>query len=191
MTLALDLVRSAFYIIAVVAHHFFAGYWKGADSPLRSEDNFGPSEKRPTLAKRTQAKSKGKTQTMIIDDSDEDEAEVIPKRKSKASLPPSKPAPKKRATHGGSKVPDTPAALFLDDSDEDIDSRNDDAFEGATLDENDSDGGMTLDSNLGGTSAPARRSSRAPATRKKAAPIIVDDDSDDGAVFKGFGKKKR
>ncbi|KAJ7677500.1 hypothetical protein B0H17DRAFT_1015824 [Mycena rosella] len=166
------------------------GYWKGGSSPTRTQDGFGPTLKRQTepLKMATEApaktsRSKAKSQAMIIDDSDEE----APKEKARRSKPPSKAAEasKKRNTRGASKVPDTPAALFLD-SDSD---KEDDADRGRTLDEDDFDGGQTLESSADMT-APARRSSRMPAAGKRKAAIIVDDDSDDGAVFAGFGKKR-
>jgi hypothetical protein len=130
---------------------------------------------------------------MIVDDS-EDDVEIAPKEKVKrSSKPPSKADPPKKrgTTRAASKVPDTPAALFLDsDSDSGDKMDEDEPGRGRTMDEDDFDAGQTLQSSAD-TTAPTRRSSRMPATaKKKAAPIIVDDDSDDGAVFTGFGKKK-
>ncbi|KAJ7796144.1 proline-rich protein [Mycena olivaceomarginata] len=125
------------------------------------------------------SRSKAKSQAMIIDS--EEEAEIAPKEKAKRSKPPSKAEPaKKRTTRGASKAPETPAALFLD-SDSDVKPN--------IMDDDDFDGGQTLQSSTE-AAGPARRSTRPAASRKKAAPIIVDDDSDDGAVFTGFGKRK-
>ncbi|KAJ6621877.1 hypothetical protein B0H10DRAFT_1874467 [Mycena sp. CBHHK59/15] len=166
-----------------------AGYWKGAESP-RNDDDFGFTQKRQKQAEKTESKTsraKSKNQTIILDDSEEDVVKVAPKGKSKSSKPPSKTeVPKKRTTRGASKVPDTPVALFFDDDEEII--QGDGLDYGATLDEHDFGAGQTLQSSAE-TAAPARRSSRMP-TKRKAAPIIVDEDSDDGAVFKGFGKKR-
>ncbi|KAJ7025383.1 proline-rich protein [Mycena alexandri] len=166
------------------------GYWKSTNSPPRSEDNnddFGPTQKQTQATKKvTQApkasRAKAKSQA-IADDSDEDE--IAPKAKGKRSKPPSKAEPpKKRATRGASKVPDSPAALFIKDSDDD-----DEAGGTRTLDEDDFDGGQTLQSSA--ETGPARRSGRATgATKKKAAPIIVDDDSDNEGKFTGWAKQK-
>ncbi|KAJ7095750.1 proline-rich protein [Mycena belliarum] len=160
-------------------------YWKGGNSPVRSQDDFGFTQKRATQVQGKPSRSKAKSQTMIID-SDE-EAESVPKEKGKRSKPPSKAEPpKKRPARGASKVADTPAALFLDsDSDK---AADDEPVRGGTLDEDDFDGGETLQSSA---ETGTRRSTRTvPATRKRKAAVIVDDDSDDGAVFGGFGKKR-
>ncbi|KAJ7147111.1 proline-rich protein [Mycena crocata] len=168
------------------------GYWKGGNSPTRSEDDFGPTQKRQTQAKRTTrapTKSNSKSQAMLIDDSEVESAP--PTRRSKPSSQ-AEPPKKRTTTRGASKVPGTPAALFLDLDSDDIDAAKIlDDDEGATLDD-DFDAGQTLQSSAE-IAGPARRSSRMPtatAARKRTAPIIVDDDSDDGAVFTGFGKKK-
>ncbi|KAJ7442642.1 proline-rich protein [Mycena latifolia] len=171
------------------------GYWKGGSSPTRSQDDFGPIQKRQTQAKKTQvqpkaSRSKAKSQAMIIDDSDEEE--IAPKEKGKRSKPPSKAEPpkKRNTTRGASKIPDTPVALFLD-SDSDSGAKiMDEKNHGATLDEDDFDGGQTLQSSADTTAPPTGRSSRMPAGGKRKAAVIVDDDSDDGAVFGGFGKKR-
>ncbi|KAJ6525311.1 proline-rich protein [Mycena vulgaris] len=172
------------------------GYWKCGSSPTRSEEDLGPVLKRKTQVKKAQqvqpkaSRSKAKSQAMTIDDSDEEEAEIAPKEKAKRSKPPSKAEPpKKRNTRGASKVPDTPAPLFLD-SDSDAAEIADEPIPGGTLDEADFDAGETLQASDDMTAAPARRSSRAPAAGKRKAAIIVDDDSDDGAVFGGFAKKR-
>ncbi|KAJ7675673.1 proline-rich protein [Mycena polygramma] len=173
-------------------------YWKRAASPANSDDDFGPTQKRETQpttrathapAKASRAKTQSKTQAVIIDDDSEDDVRVVPKEKAKRSKPPSKaePPPKKRTTRGTSKAPDAPAALFLDDSDSDK-MDEDEPARGGTLDEDDFDAGQTLQSSADAPASTRRSSRMPPATKRKA--IIVDDDSDDGAVFTGFGKKK-
>ncbi|KAJ7784408.1 proline-rich protein [Mycena metata] len=158
------------------------GYWKGANSQPCSEDDndFRPTQKQTQAPKVSRAK--GKSQA-IVDDSDED-VEIAPK--GKRSKPPSKAEPpKKRAARGASKVPDSAVALFIKDPDDD----DDDAGGTRTLDEDDFDGGQTLQSSA--ETGPARRSGRtAGATKKKAAPIIVDDDSDNEGKFTGWAKQK-
>ncbi|KAJ7175999.1 proline-rich protein [Mycena filopes] len=151
----------------------------------QSDDDFGPTQE-PTQApkkKATQAptatRARGQSQATTIAD-DSDDVEVVPKAKGKRAKPPSKAEPpKKRATRGASKLPDSPVPLFMkDDSDEE-------EAAGATLDEDDYG---TLQSSTEATE-PARRSGRTgAATRKKA--IIVDDDSDDEGNLVAFRKRK-
>ncbi|KAJ7505153.1 proline-rich protein [Mycena galericulata] len=172
------------------------GYWKGGSSQ-NPDDDFGASQKHQTqTAKRstqaTASRSKAKSQAMIIDDSSDEEV-AKPKGK-RVSKPPSKAEPpKKRTARGASKVPDTPAPLFLDSDSDDIVNvpDEDEPYRGGTMDEDEFDAGQTMASSAETTAPPTRRSTRMPAgTKKKAAPIIVDDGDDDGAVFTGFGKRK-
>ncbi|KAF7346518.1 putative proline-rich protein [Mycena sanguinolenta] len=157
-------------------------YWKGGNSPAHSEDEFGPAQKRQTQPAKKAApapKSKPTSQAIIIDDSED---EVAPKATSKRGKPPSKAEPpKKRATRGASKAPAAPTPLFLDDPDSDVKIEE----EPTGMDEDDFDAGQTLPSSA--EAAPTKRSTRPTAKKKN---VIVDDDSDDGAVFTGFGKKK-
>ncbi|KAJ7259594.1 hypothetical protein B0H12DRAFT_1232065 [Mycena haematopus] len=158
------------------------GYWKGSNSPARSEDDFGPTQKRQTQPAKRAAqvpKPKATSQATMMDDSGD---EIAPKEKARRSQPPPKAdPPKKRATRGASKAPETPAPLFMD-SDSDV------KIEGEA-DEMDDDFGadQTLPSSAEAAPPPTKRSTR-PAAKKKT--VIVDDDSDDGAVFTGFGKKR-
>jgi len=117
---------------------------------------------------------------MIINDSDEEEVPL--KGKFKASSRASSAVPLKRASTR-SKAPFKSAPLFLE-SDEDERQVADDDNEAVP---EDSDEEQTLRSTR---TKGTQRTARAPV--KKPAPILVDDDSDDGAVFKGFkGKQKR
>lgn len=100
------------------------------------------------------------------------------------------------------RVDEKARPLFLD-SDEDNENEFR-ALDNGTNDEEvlDKDAGefnngaMTLQSSTLKTQEPSARqtrSSKPAATKKgtKVAPVIVDDDSDDGATFKGFRGKKR
>jgi len=129
---------------------------------------------------------------------DEDE-EIPPPAPKVKSKPPSRAGsaiPPKRAS-SRSKRPAKSKALFLDSDDDvkDVVVEEESHVMDLTLQEEDED--QTLRSSAGSkpparSAAPSRKATRQPARGKKAMPVIVDDDSDDGAVFKGFrGNKKR
>ncbi|KAK7048502.1 putative proline-rich protein [Favolaschia claudopus] len=164
-------------------------YWKGAKSSARDEEDFGFTQKRTQSAKRAASsstkasQSKTTIQATIISDSDDD-TPPAPKEKAKRSKPPSKAEPpKKRATRGASQAPAAPAALFLDDSDSDVQMK--DAPQ--ANDDDDLDAGQTLQSSV--DAAPPTRRSVRPVTRRTVPIAVNDDDSDDGAVFTGFGQR--
>ena len=151
-------------------------------------------------AVNTQKNRQGRVRGFVVD-SDED-AEDPASRKSKAA--PSHAAKANQNRSGSSRIPQTlekAQPLFLD-SDDDVK----DKFPTSNNDDDDSilnedrgefnDDAMTLQSSTLKTQEPSARqtrSSKPTAARRgtKKAPVIVDDDSDDGATFKGFRGKKR
>jgi hypothetical protein len=122
---------------------------------------------RPKVPTQTRSQ-KGKARTFLVDDSDEGDVQEVMPRKDKAELP---KAP-----------PETSKPLFLNEAT--------DALEGVDFGDNiHEDGVQKLELNKNPTSRPSTRA-RTGAKKKVSAVVIVDDDSDDGATFKGFTGKK-
>jgi hypothetical protein len=122
---------------------------------------------------------------MVINDSDE-EAKVAPRKgKSKASSRAGSALPPKRASSRTAKPLAKSQPLFLDSDDEDAIPEDEDKAAASDDDE------LTLRSSAGTNtrSKATQRTTQAPANIKPA-PILADDDSDDG-VFKGFKGKTR
>ena len=150
-------------------------------------------------AVNTQKNRQGRVRGFVVD-SDED-AEDPASRKSKAA--PSHAAKANQNRSGSSRIPQTlekAQPLFLDSDDDVKDkfptSNNDDDDSILNEDREFNDDAMTLQSSTLKTQEPSARqtrSSKPTAARRgtKKAPVIVDDDSDDGATFKGFRGKKR
>jgi len=150
-------------------------------------------------AVNTQKSRQGRVRGFVVD-SDED-AEDPASRKSKAA--PSHAAKANQNRSGSSRIPQTlekAQPLFLDSDDDVKDkfptSNNDDDDSILNEDREFNDDAMTLQSSTLKTQEPSARqtrSSKPTAARRgtKKAPVIVDDDSDDGATFKGFRGKKR
>ncbi|KAG6820297.1 hypothetical protein H0H93_002561 [Arthromyces matolae] len=146
-------------------------------------DEFGPTQ---TLDIQEPPPSQPiRSQAPMVIDSDED---IVPTRKSKskASSRANSVVPPKRAPTR-SKASAKSQSLFLeDDEDDDMQASNngDEAPQ-------DSDEEQTLRSTR--TRSTQQSKTKAPKNQKKAvAPVLVDDDSDDEAVFKGFkGRQKR
>ncbi|KAG6833175.1 hypothetical protein H0H87_010563 [Tephrocybe sp. NHM501043] len=165
-------------------------YWRDGKSQEELRDSFGPSQPKVHVKAKgktpTQTQTNGRSQApMVIDDSD-DEIAPIRKGKTKASASSraSSAIPPKRTAR--SKAPAQSQPLFLDDDDDDeiqsFDNDEDDMPEA-------SDEEQTLRSTR--TRSTQRPTARGPAKKPTPAPILVDDDSDDGAVFKGFKGKTR
>ena len=114
---------------------------------------------------RPQINGKGRSQAPIINDSD-DELDEIPVRESQRAR--------------GRKTKNAAKPLFLDSVDEEV------------ADPDDSDGyASTLKSTARSQRRGGPKSPSAKTRSKKAPAVVVDDDSDDVAVFKGFkGKGK-
>ncbi|KAF8063523.1 proline-rich protein [Lyophyllum atratum] len=160
-----------------------ASYWKGGKSQVQSQGDFAPTQPKARVKTEglTQTQTLGKSQApMIINDSDEEE---VPRRgRSKASSRAGSAIPPKRASTRA-KAPAKSAPLFLESDEDEIQVADDD--DEAVLEDSDEERTLRSTQTNG-----ARRTVRAPV--RKIAPILVDDDSDDGAVFKGFkGKQKR
>jgi hypothetical protein len=143
----------------------------------------------------TQTSRPGKGRAFIVIDSDEDAVSPTP-RKNNDTVPSqaAKPADDQRVTQTYDKA----QPLFLD-SDKNDNSEphtpNNDDFVDEDLEGFDDDAMAYQSSTLRTQEPSARqtRSSKPTATKRgtKKTPVIVDDDSDDGATFKGFrGKRK-
>ncbi|KAF5378152.1 hypothetical protein D9615_007618 [Tricholomella constricta] len=156
-----------------------AGYWKGGKSQAQTQGDFAP----------IQVKSEPSTQKsqapQVINDSDDEEVVVVPRKgRAKAPSRSGSAVPTKRAsTRSKASTKSQPLFMDSDEDDDEIQHINEDN-ESAPVD---SDDDQTLRSTR---TRGTQRTTRA--TSKKPAPILVDDDSDDGAVFKGFkGKQTR
>lgn len=168
--------------------YLILAYWKSgaSQSQSQSQQDFAPSQKQTQAKTAPRAESlkpvtntkPQKRQLVVLEDTDEEE--IVPKKRSK---PPSRAESAGASKRMSSRTKPAPKAkpLFLD-SDDDVDDENlPTAVEVVDVEE-------TLRSSAS-TNAPAvRKNLRA----KKVVPTVVDDDSDDDAVFKGFkGAKKR
>lgn len=178
-------------------------YWKGGS---QTQNGFDASQIPTQPPKRVPRAIQGKTKIMTTAlppspspevklDSDEEIPPPAPKVKTKPPSRAGSALPPKRAS-SRSKEPAKAKALFLD-SDDDIKEvvEEESHVMDLTLQEDDED--QTLRSSAGTKSSarsapPSRKATRQLARGRKAMPVIVDDDSDDGVVFKGFrGNKKR
>lgn len=133
----------------------------------------------------TQPKGRKKAATKLLFDSDDDG--VVPPARVSGDKPPSRLGsvqPHRRTAAQAEKVTKK-KALFLDSDDEEKDNPMDIDPTGNEVDEE-----RTLPSSFETRRTVERRSTRETKSRKPA-PIIVDDDSDDDAVFKGFKGQKR
>lgn len=166
-----------------------AAYWKGSASQRLSQTQNANFSSQPQM------------QTQFDDDSQD----APPRRKTPARArsafdsegEDATPAPARKARKGSAvpkkavvkaKAAPKKQALFLD-SDDDMDVDGGDApaaATGAGASEAEAEA-MTLEAE-----SPVRpvRTGRTAARGKKAAPTVVDDDSDGGAVFKGFKGRK-
>lgn len=166
----------------------FLAYWKSANSQSRSQNDPGANQKRSQSRSPSpiQIPQRAKSRAISVDDFDE-EAPAPHRGRSKAPSSVGSTMAQKRTSTRGKKVPETAEALFLDSDDDDIKIKEDQEDpEINALAGDDEDG--TLRSSGGTKSqAPARRPTRG----KKAQVLVVDDDSDDDAVFKGFSGKKK
>ena len=160
-------LRFPFLIFIPSAHR------KGDKHQSRSE-NLADIESQMDL-EITQPKGRKKATKPLLE-SDDDGA-VPPKRASR-----DKPVPPKRTAGRAEKVTNK-MPLFIDSDDEE--NRNDDNI--MDLTGNGADEEQTLQSSFETRQTVGRRPTRS----RNPAAIIVDDDSDDDAVFKGFkGQKK-
>ncbi|KAH0580358.1 hypothetical protein H2248_001859 [Termitomyces sp. 'cryptogamus'] len=162
------------------------GYWKGGKSQDRHVDEYGLTQTQAAIKNEepTQTRPSRSQAPMVIDDSDEDIA-PIRRGKSKVSSRATSAVPPKR-TSARSKAPAKSQPLFLEE-DEDEDGVQASNNGGDVPD--DSDDEQTLRSTR--TRSTQKPPAKAKASTRKAVPILVDDDSDDGAVFKGFKGKRR
>ncbi|KAG6872820.1 hypothetical protein C0995_006302 [Termitomyces sp. Mi166 len=156
-------------------------YWKGGKFHDRHQDGYGLTQTQAGIKDEPKQSQPTRSQVpMVIDDSDEDVA-PIRRGKSRASSRASSAAPPKR-TYTRSKAPAKSQPLFLEeDEDEDDSNNSDDALE-------DSDKEQTVRSTR--TRSAQKPAAEAKAPIKRAALLLVDDDSDDGAVFKGFKRRR-
>ncbi|KAF9466695.1 proline-rich protein [Collybia nuda] len=157
-------------------------YWKGGNSQPVQRD-LTMKEKNGSLGREPAPSfAHGKTQAMVMNDSDE---EVAPRKgKNKPRSRAGSAASSNKTSTRNSRLKKS-QPLFLDsDDDVGIPEEEDEAV-------GSDDDVLTLRSNAG-TNVRSKRTTHAPTrAAKKPVPILVDDDSDDGAVFKGFTGKTR
>ncbi|KAF8738562.1 hypothetical protein AX14_011043 [Amanita brunnescens Koide BX004] len=163
--------RSKVELVASEENNYGLGpsYWKGGHSQLHGSQTAATQVKSEV---QPQIDGKGRRQALIINDSDEESDGI--------------PVPESQRAQGRARGRARNAArpLFLD-------SDNEKATGGIDQEPDDSDG---YASTLKSTARSQKEAPKpAPKTKTKRAPTaVVDDDSDDGAVFQGFkGKKKR
>ena len=145
-------------------------------SQLRSK-NLDDETNDMDLPMLTQPKGRKRLDPKPLSESDDDDDDAVPPIRTSRDKAPSRlgsAPPQKRTT--GKKKP-----LFLD-SDENDDGDN-------AMDVGDEE--QTLPSSFESRQTVGRRTTREKTKSRKPAPIIVDDDSDDDAVFKGFKGQKR
>lgn len=162
-------------------------YWKG-NSQSQSQGSIpltGLSQSQSRLPYvHSQTTRQGKGRSCNVAGSDEDAGDPVPSN-SKVALKQTttNSAGIFRASHTSAKT----QPLFFDSDEQDDESRS--LNDGRA--DNDEDA-ATLQSSDPKSQEPSAPPLRPTLTRRtKKAPVIVDDDSDDGATFKGFRGKKR
>lgn len=167
-------------------------YWKGGNSQ-------GPSQTQNTIF-GSQAQSQPNGAILDSQDDfatqprsradDDFESQPVPRQ---SRQPPSRggsAAPKRAATR--SKPPAKPASALFLDSDDDIQMVEEGDQEERAQDDVEPNGSSTLRSTAQRDPSPKRPTRSSKPKAKVAKPVIIDDDSDDGIVFKGFkGRKGR
>lgn len=153
---------------------FVPAYWKGNPehrSQEEADDQYFPS--------KSQTQSKSKAILLPSEDSDDEGDEFPVRQTGKRGTQSQKPTRARGKTPRAKKEETKPQPLFLSDDEEMAVDEDDE------IDELDED-------------TPTLRSSRSSKTQKsqparKAAPaaIVIDDDSDDGTAFKGFGARAK
>ena len=152
--------------------------------------------------KATQIAQPGRGRAFVVVDSDEDVRAPAPHKSRAALTRVAKGAQNRQGSSRPTQTLEKAQPLFIDSDENDKDefrllNYDDDHDEIIDDDDRDlNDDAMTLQSNMLKTQKPSARqtrSSKPAATKKgtKKTPVIVDDDSDDGATFKGFRGKKR
>jgi hypothetical protein len=145
-----------------------------------------------TQKHHTQTNRPGRGRAFAVVDSDEAE-DPAPR---KSSAVPSAKAAQNQVTHARDKAP----PLFFDSDEDDKNEFSAPNNEEDLISEENvgefNDDAMTLQSSTLKIQEPSTRQTKSskPTTAKKRTkktPVIVDDDSDDGATFKGFRGKKR
>jgi hypothetical protein len=164
-------------------------YWKTGNAQHQSQGDFDPTMKQTEAKAKAprQIPPKGRNQALIINDSD-DSDEIVAYRRGRSrassragSVAPALPKKPVRSTKASGAV----NPLFLDSEDEEAIKEEVEAQLVASDDDT-----QTLMSSAGTTTrSRATRTKTLPKT-KKPAPILADDDSDDG-VFKGFRSKRK
>jgi hypothetical protein len=147
------------------------------------------TQKQPEI--RIQTKRPGRGRGFVVVDSEEDVEDPAPHK--------SNPVPATKVVQNQVLQVDEKAQPLFLDSDEDVDIEFRALINGSNeevLDKDTGEGAMTLQSSTLKTQEPSARQTRSskPTAAKKGAkmaPVIVDDDSDDGATFKGFRGRKR
>ncbi|KDR66168.1 hypothetical protein GALMADRAFT_232674 [Galerina marginata CBS 339.88] len=170
-----------------------ASYWKGGHSQTQTQQTFMESQTESQAPAPSQRQGSRKPRTQTLRDSDEDEPAVVPRSRKPPSKSETKAPATKRST-GKSKASAKANALFLEDDEDDDDDIQEiigvDGPNEPPRTRTQGDEEQTLQSSAETKAPVGRRPTRTTKAPKKPAPIIVDDDSDDGAVFKGFKGRK-
>ncbi|KAI0075005.1 hypothetical protein K474DRAFT_1647144 [Panus rudis PR-1116 ss-1] len=152
---------------------------------------------------QTQA-SPRKTQTAIVDSDDEEMAAPTGTRRSQRRTPQPQSKPTSQASTKSSRATKTKQSqskkkpLFIVSEEEDEDMQDNGAGKGDAMsgDEDVSSGKSRSQAETLQSAPPTMekfsgRATRSTATKRKAPAALLDDDSDDGVTFKGFGNKRR
>lgn len=161
-------------------------YWKSGNAQNQSQVDSAPTKKRTEVKGESPKRiaPKRRNQALVINDSDDsDETVALRKGRSRAPSRADSLAPgvAKRTTRSTkASGPTNPLFLHFDDED----AIHEEAEPQLATSDNDT---QTLMSSAG--TAKVTRA-KGPLKAKKPAPILADDDSDDG-VFKGFRSKRQ
>jgi hypothetical protein len=186
------LFKSCLYIVIIISHS--PAYWKGNSQSQSQGFNAEMSQQRTARQRRVNTRPSG-SRAFVVDSNSEGE-DVSPRKSDAVPSQATRVAPSDEDSSRVSQSHQAAQPLFLD-SDEDI--KTEFPADSDFLDEGVgelNDDAQTLQSSTLKTQEPSARqtrSSKGTATKRgsKKMPVIVDDESDDGATFKGFRGKRR
>jgi hypothetical protein len=176
-------VRMSYCLTSILTLTSNVAYWKTGNSHHQSQGEIAPTRKQSEAEAPRQIPPKGRKQLPTTNDTDEGEDVTLPKGRSRVSRAGSVTAALAKRPTRSMKSSGATNPLFLDSEDEEAIQEEVEA-QLATSD----DDTQTLMSSAGTTTR--SKAARAKAPLKKPAPILADDDSDDG-VFKGFRSMKQ
>jgi hypothetical protein len=184
-----------FYLICFVdiVLHLVLAYWKNGNSqaPNQTQNTvFGSQAQSQANGAILDSQDDFETQprSRAVLDDDDFNSQPVPRQ---SRQPPSRKgsaAPKRAATR--SKQAAKPASALFLDSDDDVQIIEEEEQEERVQDDVDPDETSTLRSTAQRDPSPKRPTRSSKTKAKVAKPVIIDDDSDDGIVFKGFKGRK-